>query len=274
MNSKVFAIKLNELIKEIKQEGIKREVLDFLSKCERAYSSKAHLWNNYQDLELVKKLSPPSKKVLDFGCGIGIQSFLLSDAGYKVIGLETVLDKSLEGFLKAKARPHIQTRDKSMSRVWQLIKRKAPEIEFKIYDGSHIPYNNNTFDVVFSYAVLEHIPKNEVPSILIEIWRILKPGGLFYIFQLPQIYSYTEFLARVLNIEAHEFLWSFPEINKMLSTAGFIPIHHERVDMFFNHPYRLINPVFSVVKQMNKFLLCTPLSCFCHHLTVVAKKKN
>ena len=75
------------------------EELTFLKKCFRAYSSKAHIRNVMHDLEILKNLSPPSQTILDFGCGIGLQSFLLAKMGYQVIGLETVEDKSLDGFL-------------------------------------------------------------------------------------------------------------------------------------------------------------------------------
>ncbi len=267
-----FSFKVNELVTSIKT--INGGALDFLNKCIRAYSSKAHLWNNFNDLRLVSRFSPPPQNILDFGCGIGIQSYLLSEMGYKVTGLETVFDKSLEGFLKKRARVHIETRENSMTTVWRLIRDQSSDIIFDVYDGIRLPYKDNSFDIVFAYAVIEHIPKKDVPAMIKEIGRVLKSGGIFYIFQLPQRYSYTEFLARTLNIESHEFLWSFREITDILKPAGLEIIYTARADMFFNHPYRLINPFFSLIKFINKFFLQTPLSYFCHHLTIVARNKK
>jgi SAM-dependent methyltransferase len=46
----------------------------------------------------------------------------------------------------------------------------------KIYDGHHLPYDDRTFDVVFSTSVLEHIAHfDEMHQ---ELSRVLAPGGV------------------------------------------------------------------------------------------------
>ena len=42
-----------------------------------------------------------------------------------------------------------------------------------------IPLKDNTVDIFVSEDVFEHIQYNKLPSIISEIYRILKPGGLF-----------------------------------------------------------------------------------------------
>ena len=44
------------------------------------------------------------------------------------------------------------------------------------YDGEHIPFSHESFDIVFSSNVLEHVEL--LDSFLLEIRRVLKPGGL------------------------------------------------------------------------------------------------
>ena len=249
------------------------EELAFLKKCFRAYSSKGHLANVKADLQFMYDMSPPPQRVLDFGCGIGLQSYLMACAGYEVHGLETVEDKSLEGFLKGKAEIHIRSRDESMKSVWDII-RARQKVEFRFYGGVTIPYQDNFFNTVVAYAVIEHIPLSEVGGIMNEINRILKPGGLFYIYQLPQRSSYTEFIARHLGMESHEYLWSICEIQKTLELASFEIVKTEKVDMLINHPYKIVNHIFGFLKILNRFLIRTPLSYFAHHLTVLAKKSS
>lgn len=43
------------------------------------------------------------------------------------------------------------------------------------YDGTHIPFPNASFDIVFSSNVLEHVP--HLPELCKDIRRVLKPGG-------------------------------------------------------------------------------------------------
>jgi SAM-dependent methyltransferase len=226
-----------------------------------------------RDLELLKKWSPPPQRLLDFGCGIGLQSFLLARNGYDVFGLETVEDKSLDDFYRGKAESHIATRDTSMKSVWSTIKEHVP-VEFRFYDGKKQPFPNSYFDVVFAYAVIEHIPPDAVPGILNEIHRVLKSNGILFVFQLPRRSSYTEFIARKMGFESHPFLWDLHSIGKLLKGAGFSISFSQRVDMLINHPYRIINPIFPLSHALNEFLIHTPLSHFAHHLTVVAKKTD
>jgi len=255
---------------EIKK-NVSIEELHFLRKCFRSYSSKAHVNNVLQDIKMLRKTTPPPQHILDFGCGIGLQSYLLASNGYQVTGLETIEDKSLDEFLKGKAETHIKSREDSMENVWNTIQQKE-DISFKFYDGKDIPFKDGHFDAVFTYAVIEHIPLSEVPHILDELYRVLKSGGMFYIFQLPQRTSYTEFIARTLGLESHPYLWELSVITGMLETRGFRIVQTKRVDMLFNHPHKVINPLYPLLEPLNKILNHTPLSYFAHHLTIIVQK--
>lgn len=50
-------------------------------------------------------------------------------------------------------------------------------------DITDLPFNDNSFDIVFCNHVLEHIPDDT--KAMQELYRVLKPGG-FGIFQIPQ----------------------------------------------------------------------------------------
>jgi predicted SAM-dependent methyltransferase len=41
-----------------------------------------------------------------------------------------------------------------------------------------LPFGDNVYDAVYSSHSLEHLPRNEVPAVLAEFLRILKPGGV------------------------------------------------------------------------------------------------
>lgn len=71
-------------------------------------------------------------------------------------------------------------------RVSNLDIADGPFVDY-IVDGHSLPFEENTFDLVIAQESLEHF---ENPSIAVdEIYRVLKPGGIFYV-QVPFIIGY------------------------------------------------------------------------------------
>ena len=62
-------------------------------------------------------------------------------------------------------------------------------------DLSFIPFKNNSFDVVTSNMVVEHLRDPEF--FFRDVYSILKPGGIF-IFHTPNVFGYTTILARLV----------------------------------------------------------------------------
>lgn len=51
----------------------------------------------------------------------------------------------------------------------------APDI---IADARNLPIKDNTYDIVHSWGFIEHIEPEDVPTILSEMYRVLKSGGI------------------------------------------------------------------------------------------------
>jgi SAM-dependent methyltransferase len=98
--------------------------------------------------------------ILDFGCGGGERVFELRKLGFNTFGVDIKLDQHQE-FL-----------------------RLIPAGE--LY---RIPFDDETFDFVFSNQVLEHVQDHHVA--LSEIRRVLKPGG-FSLHYFPPKYRPLE----------------------------------------------------------------------------------
>ena len=60
------------------------------------------------------------------------------------------------------------------------------DIEIALAKAESLPYPNNTFDVCSAHALLHHL--HDVRPVLKEIYRVLKPGGLFYADLDPNAY--------------------------------------------------------------------------------------
>ena len=99
------------------------------------------------------------KYILDVGCGYGwLEEVFIKRGAKKVVGIEIS-----EDFInKAKDR-------------------KIKNVLFKKASALNIPYRKETFDVAVSFEVLEHIPSNSEIKMFEEVFRVLKPGGIFYL---------------------------------------------------------------------------------------------
>jgi SAM-dependent methyltransferase len=75
--------------------------------------------------------------------------------------------------------------------------------EGRIGVGEEIPFADQTFDLVFSDNVLEHL--QNPPGTFREVWRTLKPGGVF-LFKTPNRLHYVPVLAQLTPHGAHQFV--------------------------------------------------------------------
>ena len=68
---------------------------------------------------------------------------------------------------------------KILSMAQKKIDREKTSVALVGYDGKHLPFPENTFDVVFSSLVFHHlVPKDKINAFT-EIHRVLKQGGQF-----------------------------------------------------------------------------------------------
>jgi len=60
--------------------------------------------------------------------------------------------------------------------------KEYDRIELKLEDVSKpMPYENNTFDFIYARLVLHYLTKQQLKDALKEIYRVLKPGGVFFV---------------------------------------------------------------------------------------------
>lgn len=108
------------------------------------------------------------KDVLDVATGSGWMAIVLAKAGYDV----TSIDIDEEAIERAKER----TIDEGL-----IIDEN---ISFQIADAQNMPFSDNTFDAVFSFDSMHHMP--DCNKVIKEISRVCKPGGVIIISDLNE----------------------------------------------------------------------------------------
>ena len=105
---------------------------------------------------------------LDIGCNWGRWCIAAARLGYRPVGIDPSL-KAVRAARRVAAQLGIQA-------------------EYLVADGRYLPFANSVFDQVFSYSVLQHIPREDVARTLDEIHRVLLPGGKSLV-QMPNAFG-------------------------------------------------------------------------------------
>jgi SAM-dependent methyltransferase len=91
-------------------------------------------------------------------------------------------------------------------------------------DPNRLELESRSVDVFISSGVLEHVREDGVGDeklILPEIHRVLKTGGLLFLWNLPAQWGSSELLARLFKKWHHEVCFRKSEILDLLGGAGF-----------------------------------------------------
>jgi SAM-dependent methyltransferase len=196
----------------------------------------------------------PEGRILDWGCGLGQMSYLLKNRGLKVVSFD----------IDQVGRPFLE-------RIGQSLVLAADPVK--------LPFPDASFDAVLSSGVLEHVADQRAS--LREVGRIIKAGGSFFIFLLPNRYSYVEFISDLFGRGDHPVKYSRGEIRGLLEQSGFEVISLAYKGFF---PYnlkgfppavsRLYHKFDPALEKLDALFAALPLiNSFCTNLELVARKK-
>jgi SAM-dependent methyltransferase len=137
----------------------------------------------------------PARRILDFGCGPGRDLSEFRRRGHDVVGLD-----GCEAFVR-------MAHDVSGAPVWhqQFLALDLPE---------------ERFDGVFANASLFHVPSQELPRVLGQLWSCLAPGGVLFCSN-PRGNNREGYGDERYGVYHDERRW-----RELVSAAGFEPISH------------------------------------------------
>jgi SAM-dependent methyltransferase len=106
-------------------------------------------------------IASAGSRLLDVGCNWGRWSLAAGAAGYDVTGV----DPSFAAVTAAR-------------RIARQLDARA---EYVVGDARRLPFADASFDVVFSYSVLQHFSRETVATVVAELDRVLAPKGVAYV---------------------------------------------------------------------------------------------
>lgn len=211
-------------------------------------------WCRYEkQIESALQFLPSSGKVLDIGCGWGQTTAML-----------------------AASRPDLELIGIDIVEAGSWIKFKQYGAQFKVCDALSLPFGNE-FHAVTAFGVMEHTGDEE--KFLSEINKVLKTGGHLIIFNLPNRYALSEWLAKIIGIWAHERKYTLAEIEGLLKAKGFnistvrrefiVPAQVDRVSRKLGN---LFNKNYLLLDKLDSWLMMTPIAYFSEAWVIYAKK--
>jgi SAM-dependent methyltransferase len=135
--------------------------------------------------------------VLDIGCGHGLIHPYLSGTGYRLTGID-VAGNAIE-----------------------MARRRNPHVNYDVYDGSRLPYADETFDVIFTICVMHHLPVDLRDIFVSESRRVLRSGGRFVIFEHNKLNPLVRWIVARIPFDRNAVLLTSWHTQKLVRNAGF-----------------------------------------------------
>lgn len=131
---------------------LKKTRQDYDLIAEQFSNTRRFIWKGF---EFLSQYVFPKEKILDLGCGNGRLLQLFRDLEMEYVGVD------------------------SSQKLIEIAEQTYPNDTFQVAEALDLPFSPNSFDKVFSVAVLHHIPSEKLRlKFLEEAKRVLKPEGL------------------------------------------------------------------------------------------------
>jgi len=141
---------------------------------------------------LMLRLIGTNKRVLDIGCGDGALATACGQRDNRLVGT----DVSTVAIRLANT------------------KKGTSQAEFLVGDARQLAFPSNTFDIVMSLDLIEHIPEKDIQNHIEEVRRVLKPNGDYL------LYTPSKLLGD-LSLGTHLRVYGIMDLVPTLRRGGF-----------------------------------------------------
>lgn len=114
---------------------------------------------HYHLPQLFASMNGDGQRLLEVGCGIGVDSIQLAKRGYQVTAVDLT--------------------ENALAVARQFALRRGVSIDFRLGNAEGLDFPDQSFDAVYSFGVLHHTP--DIERSVAEVRRVLRPGGAAYV---------------------------------------------------------------------------------------------
>lgn len=120
--------------------------------------------------------------------------------------------------------------------------RFGDQAEFVPFDGRSLPFADAGFDIAYAACVFHHIDHGEHVGLLKELRRVLRPGGLCFVFEHNPYNPLTVKTVNECPFDENAHLIAAGAMRRRLFAAGFTQVR-VRYRIFFPHALRALRPL-------------------------------
>ncbi|MDX6669148.1 MAG: hypothetical protein QOK04_2528 [Solirubrobacteraceae bacterium] len=142
---------------------------------------------------------PSALSALDLGCGIGATDAFVARSFGDLHGADIAAE--------------------ALSRAADA----NPAVTYTPYDGVRLPYDDGTFDLVFTINVLHHVPVQRRSGFVAEMSRVVRPGGLAVVIEHNQLNPLTSYAVSRCEFDEDAVLLTRRNASRLLQDAGLRP---------------------------------------------------
>ncbi|MCL5430062.1 MAG: class I SAM-dependent methyltransferase [Candidatus Marsarchaeota archaeon] len=163
-------------------------------------------------------------RILDAGCGAGDSVAYFMGRGFRTEGIDLS-----PAFIN-------------------IAKSKIPKGKFEVMDIRKLSYGDSSFDGIYCFATMEHIPKKEASAVLNGFYRVLKKDGILLI-TTPRGRRVHEAYHPIAKIHFLASMYTVKELDALLRKSGFKVIYHRFLPRYSKSQV-VYNRIFVIARKL------------------------
>jgi SAM-dependent methyltransferase len=104
-----------------------------------------------------------------------------------------------------------------------------PQVNYNTYDGAGLPYTDGRFSGAYTICVMHHVPPSGWREFLVEMRRVVRPGGLVAVIEHNPLNPLTRRLVATCPFDRNAVLIRAGRLAELMREAGLHDVWHRSI---------------------------------------------